>query len=148
MTDGSCAPKVCHPELVEGSWHRSKREHPAFVQPLCQDALSSEETRSTPQPRKARRLCIRSFLLPLQIKTFALIWRRGYGDGIMPAEWSPVRRRASLSMTSLDNSSFLIISDFICICAFQSKKQHPISQVLSFHCNQIPLVGIAPLGQM
>ena len=33
------------------------------------------------------------------------------------------------------NSSLLIISDFICICVFRSKKQHPISQVLLFKSN-------------
>ena len=39
----------CHPELVEGSWQRSKREHPASGQLLCQDP-------STPRCRAPLRI--------------------------------------------------------------------------------------------
>ena len=42
----------------------------------------------------ARRLCIRSFLLPLQIKAFALIWFRKTGGADME---TPPRRRNGAS---------------------------------------------------
>ena len=84
---------LCHPELVEGSWHCSEKERSASVQLRRQDASSSEETRSTPQPR-FRATALYPLLpssSPNQSKGFDLVKEnrgRGYGDGVKPAEWS------------------------------------------------------------